>query len=66
MPASLDHLARESSETTTALAGKVVARIVRYRQSEVLIEFTDGTRLFADAPNAALELSVTSPESEDA
>jgi hypothetical protein len=67
MPTSLDHLAHHSAETTTALAGKVVARIVRHRQSEVLIEFTDGSRLFADAPSAALELSITSPnESEGA
>jgi hypothetical protein len=60
MPISLEHLDRESAEATNVLAGKVVARIVRHRESEVLIEFTDGSRLFADALGAGLELSVTS------
>ena len=62
MPTSLEHLDRESAKATTVLAGKVVVRVVRHRESEVLIEFTDGTRLFADAAGGGLELSVTSPD----
>jgi hypothetical protein len=51
-------LADESERATALVAGKVVARVVRHREGEVLIEFTDGTRLFVDGA-AALELSIT-------
>src|SRR3569623_1764035 len=42
-----------------ALAGKVVARVERYRNSEMLIEFADGTRLFVDGTADGVERSVT-------
>lgn len=52
-------LSQEAARATEALAGKIVARIERHRASEVLIEFTDGSRLFVDGTNPGLELSVT-------
>jgi hypothetical protein len=51
-------LQEESERATAMLAGKVVARVVRYREAEVLIEFADGTRLFVDG-GTRLELSMT-------
>jgi hypothetical protein len=47
------------------LTGKVVARVVRHRPGEVLIEFTDGTRFFADISSDGLELSITGAEGRD-
>ena len=49
----------ESTRATELLRGKVVARVVRDKQSEVLVEFTDGTRMFVDQADGALELSIT-------
>ena len=49
----------ESARATELLRGKVVARVVRNRPSEVLVEFTDGTRMFVDQTDGALELSIT-------
>jgi hypothetical protein len=51
-------LEKESERATDILSGKVLARLVRHRESEVLIEFTDGTRLFVDASTDGLELSI--------
>ena len=48
----------ESERATEMLAGKVVARVVRHREAEVLIEFADGTRLFVDG-GTTLDLSIT-------
>jgi len=59
MPDAVEHLAQEAAAATQALAGKVVARVERYRNSEMLIEFTDGTRLFVDGTADGVELSVT-------
>jgi hypothetical protein len=52
-------LDEESKTASDLLEGKVVAKIVRHRPTEVLIEFTDGTRLFADHQAGAIELSIT-------
>ena len=52
-------LDKEAERATELLAGKVVARVWRHRQGEVVIEFTDGTRFFADHTPAAIELSIT-------
>jgi hypothetical protein len=49
----------ESTRATEMLSGKVVARVVRHRESEVLVEFTDGTRLFVDRRANGIELSIT-------
>jgi hypothetical protein len=40
------------------LRGKTEARVVRPQEGNLLIVFTDGTRLFADA-DAPLEVSIT-------
>jgi hypothetical protein len=55
----VSHLEAESNKVTSMLAGKVVAFIRRYRASEVLIEFTDGSRLVVDKSEDGLELSIT-------
>lgn len=52
-------LEEESHRATELLAGKVVARIVRHREAELLIEFSDGCRLFVDSSALGLELSIT-------
>jgi len=58
-------LDEEGERATTLLKGKIVKRVIRFREQEVLVEFEDGTRLYADAP-MPLELSVTEgPLSDD-
>ena len=54
-----DELTLESTNATEMLSGKVVAKVVRHRLTEVLVEFTDGTRLFIDHNASKLELSIT-------
>ena len=56
MPMTLEE---ESSRATETLSGKVVSRLVRHREGEVLIEFTDGTRLFVGRNANGVELSIT-------
>ena len=41
------------------LKGKIVKVVRRHRSGEVLVEFTDGTRLFVDAKGDEIELSIT-------
>lgn len=43
---------------TELLAGKVAEAVTRHRENEVVIQFTDGTRLFVDSEKT-LELSIT-------
>lgn len=57
-------LTKESELATKILVGKVVSHVVRHRESEVLIQFTDGTRLFVDGKNSLVELSITGGKSE--
>ncbi len=52
-------LDEESERPSEMLRGKVVARVIRHRPTEVVVEFADGTRLFVDRVADALELSVT-------
>jgi len=52
-------LEQESEKATELLKGKVVSHVVRHRESEVLIVFTDGARIFVDKTDAGLDLSVT-------
>jgi hypothetical protein len=59
MPLSPEQLAQEATAATNALVGKVVARVVRHRGSEVLVEFADGTRLFVDRSADGIEISIT-------
>jgi len=59
MPLSPQDLSQEATRATEMLQGKVVARIARHRETEVLVEFTDGTRIFVDRSGSAIELSIT-------
>jgi hypothetical protein len=52
-------LAEETKTASDLLEGKVVAKIVRHHSKEVLVEFTDGTRLFVDHQANDLDLSIT-------
>ncbi|WP_343715388.1 hypothetical protein [Inquilinus sp.] len=51
-------LATEALRATELLAGKTVKLVRRHREGEILIEFTDQTRLFVDS-KTALEISLT-------
>lgn len=53
-----DNLKEEAENATQLLAGKTVALVRRHRPAEVMIEFTDGTRLFVDRSEFGVELSV--------
>ena len=50
----------ESKEIESHLKGKVISKISRHRESEVCIEFEDGTRFFVNVLTPdKLEFSVT-------
>lgn len=51
-------LDEESARATLLLRGKVIKRIARHREQEVLIEFEDGSCIYADS-EMKLELSIT-------
>jgi hypothetical protein len=51
-------LENEGAEVTRMLGGRTVLVVRRDRETEVVIEFDDGTRLFVDSKNP-LELSIT-------
>ena len=53
------NLQQESERATALLKGKAVDRVKRHKQAELLVEFTDGTRLFVDARQDELEISIT-------
>lgn len=48
----------ETERATALLRGKTVRRVMRHREQEVMIEFEDGSRLYANS-DTAFELSVT-------
>jgi hypothetical protein len=48
----------EADRATEMLTGRSVRVVRRHRETEVLIEFEDGTRLFINS-GSALELSIT-------
>ena len=52
-------LEEEAKRATEQLAGKIVEVVWRHRPGEIVIQFTDGSRLFADINGTALDLSVT-------
>jgi hypothetical protein len=58
-------LEKEAESATQLLAGKVVQLVWRHRPGEVVVQFTDGTRLFANVDGIALELSVTDGGGEE-
>lgn len=53
-------LKEQTRRGTSMLKDKTVRRLVRHRRGELLLEFTDGTRLFVDATAVGLDLSITS------
>lgn len=57
-------LNEESERATAMLSGKVVAKVMRRCKREVGVEFTDGTRLFVDAHQGEVELSITGGSDE--
>jgi len=59
MSVSQQELEAEAARATELLRGKVVAHIARHRDAEVMVQFTDGTRLFVDGALGSVELSVT-------
>jgi len=56
---TMSSLEEEAKRATEMLSGKTISLIHRHRSGEVLIEFTDGTRLFVDRSETGLELSIT-------
>ena len=62
MPRSTKQLSEESKRANQLLASKIVARVTRHRHSEVLVEFTGGTRLFVESSEDGVELSITGTE----
>jgi len=59
MGVSQQELEAEATRATELLRGKVVAHITRHRDAEVIVQFTDGTRLFVDGLQGSVKLSVT-------
>jgi hypothetical protein len=59
MPLTREQLEQEASQATDLLQGKVVARVIRHRETEALVEFTDQCRLFVDRSQGGVELSIT-------
>ncbi|MDQ3041554.1 MAG: hypothetical protein M3R11_04135 [Acidobacteriota bacterium] len=53
------NLSDETEEATNLLKGKTVSSVKRFREKEVLIEFSDESRLFIDWKENGLELSIT-------
>jgi hypothetical protein len=60
----LKALKAEGRSASRMLKGKIVKVVRRHRVREVLVEFTDGTRLFVDAQGDEIELSITAGPSE--
>jgi hypothetical protein len=54
-----DELNQESKHATTLLRGKTVRFVLRHREQEIAIEFTDGIRLFIHHSPTGVEVSIT-------
>ena len=54
-----DRFKEEGMLATELLVGKVVKRLIRNRQDEVVIEFDDGSRIFVDIQEDQLDISIT-------
>ncbi len=52
-------LKKESEIATKLQKGKIIKKIIRHKKKELIIEFTDGSRLFIDHKEKGLELSIT-------
>ena len=56
----LDHrLKNESRRATRLLKGKVVQSVRRSKVGELMLQFTDGARLYIDVTGTEMELSIT-------
>jgi hypothetical protein len=53
------NLEEETITATQMLKNKVVECLWRHREREVMIQFTDGMRLYIDHTSTGLELSIT-------
>lgn len=59
-------LEREAKAIEELLAGKVLTGVIRHRSNEVVLQFSDGTRLFVNAQiQGSLDFSVTGGRHED-
>jgi hypothetical protein len=56
---SEESLKMEAEHATEMLHGKTVRVVWRHRSKEVVLEFTDKTRLFVDCTTEGAELSIT-------
>lgn len=54
----MNKLATDAKKVTRVLAGKTVKAVRRHRTTEILILFTDGTRLLVDHTVDGLELTM--------
>ena len=54
-----EELEDEALRITNILQGKEVYNVYRNRESEIVINFVDGTRLFVDKTDKGLEFSIT-------
>jgi predicted Ser/Thr protein kinase len=54
-----DKLKKEAERATELLKGKTVAQVWRHHESEIGMEFTDGTRLFVDKSSKGVEVTIT-------
>ena len=54
----MNKLATDAKKVTRVLAGKTVKAVRRHRTTELLIVFTDGTRLLVDHTTDGLELTM--------
>ena len=53
------NLEEEAFRATELLKGKTIKEILRNREGEVFIKFTDGTRFFINKKADGLDLSIT-------
>jgi hypothetical protein len=59
MPLTPEQLEQEAIQATELLQGKVVSLVIRHREAEVVVEFTDQCRFFVDRSQDGVELSIT-------
>ncbi len=59
MREDLTQLEQEARHATSVLTGKTVAAILRPRDKEAIVQFTDGTRLYIDAKVEGVVVSIS-------
>jgi hypothetical protein len=60
-----NQLDAEGPRLTKLLAGKTIKVAKRHRESEVMLEFTDGSRFFVNSGPMKLDISVTGGQEDD-